>query len=338
MSRKTKRGHRTTKVDRRKWKKLSPTLTAAIQEYLDRSKAALAQEDVTNRIDAPLYHYTDMNGLEGIIGNQQVWFTHYQHLNDPTEVTYGMEVAAELIKEIGGRYTTRTKLFCDMANEFFAHPKIKETFGVFIGCFSRKSDDLDQWRAYGDDGRGFALGLSPSLFQVEDKADRKPHENVLVTPVAYGKQNGQERHRRAIEDAARIVESIVTSVPAVQNINVGMPFFDEMAKALVGSEMLWKSMTIKDEAYEREQEVRLIIVGEYKNLRPFMSERSRAGKMVPFIKSCMPIQATGSIVEVVIGPSATADAEERVRTLLRPFLDKPDSVIRRSKIPYRSMR
>jgi hypothetical protein len=326
------------KVDRRKWKKLSPVLKAAIQEYIDRSKAALAEEDVTNKISVPLYHYTDATGLEGIIKNQQIWFTHYQHLNDPTEVTYGMEVASGLISEIGGQYMTLTKLFCDMANEFFAHPKIKESFGIFIGSFSHKSDDLNQWRAYGDDGRGFALGLSPSLFQVEDKADRKPHENVLVAPVAYGKQNGQDRHRRAIEEAVRIVNGIVTNVPAVQNCNVGMPFFDEMAKALVGSEMLWKSMTIKDEAYEREREVRLIIVGEYKNLRPFISERSRAGKVVPFIKSCMPLQAMGSIVEVVIGPSATADAEERVRTLLQPFLANPDSIIRRSKIPYRSMR
>jgi hypothetical protein len=62
------------------------------------------------------------------------------------------------------------------------------------------------------------------------------------------------------------VDDIVTNVPAVQDINVGMPFFDELAKALVGSEILWKSMTIKDEAYAREQEVRLLIVGEYRNL------------------------------------------------------------------------
>jgi hypothetical protein len=259
MSPKTKRGHRTMKVDRRKWKKsLSPALKAAIQEYLDRSRAALAEEDVANKIDAPLYHYTDSNGLEGIVKNQQIWFTHYQHLNDPTEVAYGMEVASRLINAIGGKYTTLTKVFCDMAIEFFAHPKIKETFGVFIGCFSRKPDDLDQWRDYGDDGRGFALGLSPALFQVEDKADRKPHENVFMAPVAYGEQNGQERHRRAIEEAVCIVDDIVTNVPAVQDINVGMPFFDEMAKALVGSEILWKSMTIKDEAYAREQEVRLL--------------------------------------------------------------------------------
>ena len=80
------------------------------------------------------------------------------------------------------------------------------------------------------------------------------------------------------------------------------------------------------------------IVGEYKNLRPFISERSRAAKAVPFIKSSMPIQALGSIVDVVVGPSAPADAGERIRALLQSFLDKPDSVIRRSKVPYRSTR
>ena len=115
------------KVDRRKWQKLSPVLMAAIQEYLDRSKAALDEEDITNKIDAPLYHYTDANGLEGIIKNQQIWFTHYQHLNDPTEVTYGMEVASRVINEIGNKYA-----------RFLAKPQhVRQTGALTPACVAR---------------------------------------------------------------------------------------------------------------------------------------------------------------------------------------------------------
>jgi hypothetical protein len=39
----------------------------------------LLAADARNAVTAPLYHYTDAQGLEGIISAQQIWFTHYQH-------------------------------------------------------------------------------------------------------------------------------------------------------------------------------------------------------------------------------------------------------------------
>ena len=33
-----------------------------------------------------LYHYTSMDGCRGIIETQTLWATHYQHLNDSSEL------------------------------------------------------------------------------------------------------------------------------------------------------------------------------------------------------------------------------------------------------------
>jgi hypothetical protein len=82
--------------------------------------------------------------------------------------------------------------------------------------------------------------------------------------------------------------------------------------------------------------VRLFILGEHRNLTPHVSTRARPGDIVPFIKSDMPVQANGSIFEIVAGPSAADSAEDGVRALLRPFHDAPDSIVRRSTIPYRA--
>jgi hypothetical protein len=117
--------------------------------------------------------------------------------------------------------------------------------------------------------------------------------------------------------------------------NVGMPFFDEMAKALIASQLIFNSLTIKHEAYQQEQEVRLIIVGQHKNLALYISTRTRRGDIVPFIKSDMPVQANGSIVEIVVGPAASRWTEDGVHALLKPFNDASASVVRRSTIPYR---
>ena len=57
------------------------------------------------------------------------------------------------------------KTFADM----FQQSNIEKTLEFFIASFSRDRDDLGQWRAYADDGRGFAIGFSPRLFKVLDE-------------------------------------------------------------------------------------------------------------------------------------------------------------------------
>jgi hypothetical protein len=242
----------------------------------------------------------------------------------------------ELLNEIGQASDRRIEIFCDMVNDLFTHENLRGAFGFFIASFSLERDDLGQWRAYGDNGRGFALGLAPHVFAVEDKPDRKPHENIFIAPVVYGRQAARQHHMPAIEQAVRLVgDTVERAADLMQDSNVGMPFFDEMAKVLIASQLIFNSLTIKHEAYEHEKEVRLIIVGEHKNLTPYVSTRSRRGEIVPFIKSVMPIQARDSIAEIVVGPSAAAGAEDGVCALLKPFNDAPEPIVRRSTIPYR---
>jgi hypothetical protein len=141
----------------------------------------------------------------------------------------------------------------------------------------------------------------------------------------------------AIEQAVRIVGETVERAPDLMvDSNVGMSFLDEMAKALIASQLIFNSLTVKHEAYQHEQEVRLIIVGERKNLTPYVSTRSRGAEIVPFIKSDMPIQTESNITEIVVGPAAAAGAEDGVCALLKPFNSAPESIVRRSTIPYRA--
>jgi hypothetical protein len=297
----------------------------------------LLAADASNTVTAPLYHYTDARGLEGIISAQQIWFTHYQHLNDPSEMEFGMCVAKKVLAEIGVRYGPKVKIFCDMVVDLFSPDNMHRTFEFYVGSFSRARDDLRQWQVYADNGRGFALGLAPDLFAVEDKPDRKPHENVFVAAVHYGEDAGRLHHLPAIESAARIIADVVErKAKLMRDVNKGMPFFDEMGKNLIAAELLVNSLTLKHGAYEHEREVRLFIIGEIAKLAPYVSTRSRRIETVPFIKSDMPIQKPGSIAEIVVGPAAPADAEAFACALLRPFHDKPESIVHRSAIPYRA--
>lgn len=321
-------------TDPSRWKPLSPAFTAALRAYDRASRVRLRNVDVRNAITAPLYHYTNWGGLEGIINGQQFWFTHYQHLNDDTEIQFGMDVAKAILAELGTRMP-KVKIFCDMVIDLFSAENMNTAFAFYIASFSRNQDDLHQWQKYGQDGQGFAIGLTPRLFAIENKPNRKPHENIFVSPVSYGDAAARVLHLPAIESAVRIVaETVERKAKAMNDINKGLPFFREMATKLLARELILSSLIVKHSDWSPEQEVRLFILGEGANLAPYVSMRSRGMETVPFIKSDMPLRQPGSITEIVIGPAAPSDAEDFACSLLAPFHTDPRSIIRRSIISY----
>jgi hypothetical protein len=94
---------------------------------------------------------------------------------------------------------------------------------------------------------------------------------------------------------------------------------------------------MKDSQHAKEQEVRLFIVGEIAKLAPYVSTRMRGDETVPFIKSDMPLLEPGRIVELVIGPAASPDAEDFACSLLAPFHPSPASIVRRSALPTEAL-
>jgi hypothetical protein len=76
--------------------------------------------------------------------------------------------------------------------------------------------------------------------------NRKPHEITFVSPVLYGEDGARQRHMPAIVKAAQIVsEAVQRGADLVQDINIGLHFFDEMGKALIASALILNCLTTK---------------------------------------------------------------------------------------------
>jgi hypothetical protein len=129
----------------------------AIQDYQAWTDRQMLSIQKRTAVSKPLYHYTDAAGLRGIITNQVFWFTDSRHLNDPTEMHHGMALARRLI-DAGKSKKDRAGLLYTMLDDLFTFRNFSNVFAFFIACFTRKRDDLGQWRSYADDGRGFAIG------------------------------------------------------------------------------------------------------------------------------------------------------------------------------------
>src|SRR5262245_33669273 len=311
------------------------TASALFQHW---SAARLLRAQEEQKILEPLYHYTDANGLKGIIESQQIWFTSHRYLNDPSEIIFGIGAAQEVIASVSAQRSGRVKIFCDLLANLFTIGNITKLLEYLVASFSRESDDLGQWRAYGCDGHGFALGLAPHLFQVEErKPSQKPNEVTVVHPIEYSRNRARDRFYEIVQKAADIFEDTVNKhEDLMQDTAVGLAFIENYCKEVFADEMILVCLTSKHEAYEHESEVRLMMLGLHTKLKPYIETRVKNGELVVFVRHLMPIKEAGSIVEVVVGPSAGADAEHSVRSLLNSAGVQPTVPIRRSNIPYRS--
>ena len=106
-----------------------------------------------------LFHYTDANGLLGIIQSQTMWATHVDYLNDASEVQYGQRLVVEML----AAYEAESKLEATRA----ILARTRDTFGLvtstdlYVLCFCEQGDLLSQWRGYASGGAGYAIGIDP---------------------------------------------------------------------------------------------------------------------------------------------------------------------------------
>jgi hypothetical protein len=313
---------------------LPSVLRDAILKFDNWAEQQLSLEQKTNAIGSPLYHYTDWRGLQGIVESQEIWFTDYRHLNDPSELIHGIDVAHQVAHELATVSNGLVRMFLETFVDMFSPENLSKTLEFFIASFSRERNDLGQWRAYADNGRGFAIGFSPNMFSVAESLST----DVLgefVGPVVYEIDEIRARYALAIERATAVFwETVCANASLLEDREIGVPFMQEIAKHLIASPSIWNCLTSKHSAYAHEREVRLIILGQREQLLPHIMTRLRGSENVPFIAHSMPLREPQSIVEIVVGPAAINDAERSLRTFLISAGIDPIK-ISRSDVPYR---
>src|SRR2546421_8592730 len=100
---------------------LNPQLNAAVKEFSDWWAQRENELDVARRVTKPLFHYTDTGGLQGIVNSEQFWFTSVFHLNDPSELAYGVGLAMQVMKAEAKRGGSLTEEFSKRMEHIVLH-------------------------------------------------------------------------------------------------------------------------------------------------------------------------------------------------------------------------
>ena len=316
--------------------KLPAKLQASIDQFTRWAEGYLTAEQNKNTIMETLYHYTDARGLEGIIKSGEIWFTDYRHLNDPSELVHGIAMARDVARIIANGADSQVRLLMETFKEMFKQTNFNATLEFYIASFSRARDDLNQWRAYADNGRGFAIGFSPRMFAITNElpTDKLPE---YVAPVLYGVDEVRARHASALEKAVSILLNVNANRELVQDDAITATFMDRFVREIMAQPLIWNCLTSKHPAYRNEQEVRLLILGTPARTAPYVKTRTRRAETVPYIAHPLPLREPHNIAEIVVGPAAQADTERTVRDLLSSLGVDPNFPISRSDIPYRAL-
>jgi len=316
---------------------LPAPLQAAIDEFKRWTAEHLKAEQDKNTVEDTLYHYTDGHGLRGIIENGQIWFTDYRHLNDPSELIHGIDMAHDVARMATPGADARVQLFLKTFRDMFRHSNFEATLEFYIASFSRDGDDLGQWRAYADNGHGFAIGFSPRMFRIVDQPlpGRLPE---FVGPVHYSIDDVHARHEAALGKVMSIfLNAVIANADLMEDKAIAKEFTETFVREIIAQPLIWNCLTSKHPAYKNEQEVRLVIMGTPARVAGYVKTRLRGSEIVPYIAHAMPLREPNNIGLIVVGPAAPADAERTVRTMLNSLGVDPRFPVTRSGIPYRAL-
>jgi hypothetical protein len=278
-----------------------------------------------------LYHYTDGPGLWGILETGSFRLTDIFKLNDPSEFRHGIDHACQVLAMEARRGHPAAKVF---ARKFLTLKKATtEIAQFFVGCFSCDGDELGQWRAYADNGRGFALEFDGALLEKAFVAMTPTSATHSTFPVFYD----TGLLRGLCRELSRCVVPL-TAMPQGRHMSAGA--INEFMKQLsiyASFHAGHSALYFKHKAYAQEKEYRFLQM--YAAGAPVVDllYRARGSLFVRYTPFEWADQFGSSLKGIIIGPAADGRrAREFVRECLRHSGRNGLNIsIRRSRVPYR---
>lgn len=142
-----------------------------------------------------LYHYTDLNGLIGIITNADLWLTHSRYSNDDQELTHGGDVAKSMIGEARGKVPLPGADWTQYLDEVERLVDEPSDEAVYVSCFCKADNLLSQWRGYAANGTGVSIKFAPIGFAALTGAG-SPHGGLMRLWKVFYKPDQQQKIMR----------------------------------------------------------------------------------------------------------------------------------------------
>jgi hypothetical protein len=259
---------------------------------------------------AELFHYCGIDGFHGIVTGRTLWLSDVFSLNDASEMLYARAIVDEVLRSRDSRPAWLPKSMVG-ESEFLDQTS---PWQMCVSCFCAKGDLLSQWRAYGAQGGGFAIGFDVTSLSKHCTENRTAHP----IPMIYDKE---EQRRPILNLTNRACE-----IAAKHNLKPSewKDFSDEFVFRLTTY-----MLQMKNPAFSEELEWRLLKISP-KETPKFRPAR---GIIVPYLElSNIPPAVFKS---VTLGPAIEPKFGLRPTKLFLESQGMAHVEVRQSQIPLR---
>lgn len=277
---------------------------------------------------APLYHYTSLAGLMGIVNNKYLFATDIRFFNDAAEMAHTAHLIGNEIAQRIGRPGAKVRLL-EQLRAWVAH-RLRNGNMQFVVSFTTNGNILSQWRGYCPKGQGVSIGF---------------HQNVLRS-CAVNQGFSLGRCRYDLREQTQITKGIVDAIEALAEqrgenldpserhpLNSFHDVFEEIEEDLLRIAAL-----LKHPAFQEEQEWRAISPITSNFVQAPILYREGRSMLQPYMPFELPAgKDEGLQLEhVFLGPTPNPDLS---MASLSQFLSKSNANPRRGitycQMPYR---
>jgi hypothetical protein len=282
---------------------------------------------------ATVYHYTDDLGLRGILETGTLWLSDIFSLNDPSELRHGF---SHLVKILDTRAKAGPRESQMFAQDFttFLNDGLDKSAHYFALSFSSDGDDLGQWRAYADNGRGYAIGFDGLALESAFTRDGDaPIPNFSTFNVNYDDGALIAIHERMIGSMWHMISLPRDKRVPREAIN---PYMKNLSIKLALN-ALSAALFFKHKGYKNEKEFRFLQIFRTDETPPGVRQRYRSYEVVKHREFDWRRKSAGALKQIIVGPAADRHKGKRFAEDCLGAFNCAKVPITESDIPYRAM-
>jgi hypothetical protein len=290
----------------------------------DAVRAGVNPSDLPDR----LYHFTDCQGLVGILTSRCLWASLATALNDESEVRYGLGRAERFLRA-GSAGGINPDFLSEVAD--YLEPR-KTLTGVsieaeaYVISFCARMDSSVHWLHYGKSGTGCAIGFDTGGLI------RPPFD---LAPVIYDENEQYQLINSIVEKVWSVVRRYELDE---KSSNVEKMLYDIAAHS-VAAHIRAVGPRLKNPAFQNEDEWRLIThdlridgIEPKDGIRMENKFRASGGRIVPYMEYSLD---GVRITDLVLGASFPMPPEDPAFAILFRKAAKGNPAVVRSVVPIR---
>lgn len=287
------------------------------------------------------FHYTNAQGILGILRSRAIWATHIEYLNDTVEFTYARELATEVISQLPDK--AGAALHSRFRSCFLEGIRRRRSrdINVFVTSFSARGDSLSQWRGYGANIGGYAIGFPLEKLdaitggQLLHDHQLVNKQGIFLTPCWYDER---EQRQLVLDWFAEMPNILRRNLRRGVDEDLGVS--DERLSDFATSMLASIAPAFKHPSFADEAEWRLVVDLNSSGLVPTPEVLIRAGQatLVPYVSIPLaddthPLQLS----KIVIGPTPHPELTHRALSREIERLGCKVGTIVNSSSPFRSL-